>query len=745
MMKKIHFLAIMAVLIPLLTNAQSASERRAARQKNETTSKEFQADDPLFNAITIPEKWMNRSAVILAERVEFNFGDGPSANGVSVKIRRQVKLLDQAAVEEFGSFVFNEDEDNRTGIQIIKADGKKIQVDMTTSVLYKEEITSKRIRQWNNYVRGGKNRKKVALPGLQVGDIVDLIIESKGKLQVIFYPSCSDVFDISFSEDYPIIRKNLQFMVRRGIALSANSFNGAPKLNLASQAGGRFQTYVASGEMFEDDTLSNRYAYSHRFQPRIKLQVCITGGMEIAWDEFAGKSGEVKTEVTDPEIQRSIANAFRNRLNNQSVTYGRTTYRRYNSSQIGKGYVREYKSWLGRYFRNETDPLKVADALYFRIRYDFLYGQFNEDAEYLNDELFATIFIGTLKKVNKAWDIQLVVAPGRDITDRRSLMSRGELYWVTCISHKGKKHFYYPLSDHRKPGDSFYRLAGVEGQVVYTDKKQAKGKAIQKFRFPEENANDHGIAYTANISLNDNNELRFEAKTSFKGNSRFGVNDLFLSNMEFAQEEEALVQSFTKEEQKKSASESRRQRKEEVSKKYDKKEDEKKKIERLKKRVEKSYSVVSYDGYEILKTGRIPKNPVLVVSEKYTISDLVAKAGRNLIVSVGLFPGEYSRIDTSLKRIYGISYDFPGTYTMEFSMQIPDGYQAEGVEALNTEVSNNTGKFKTTAVVEGKVLKLMVERVYLRAEMPASEWADFVKFINAASDFNQKKLVLKKL
>lgn len=743
-MKRTLIYLLLAACLPVMVTAQSASERRAARQKNETNAKEFQAEDPLFKSTEIPEKWANRSAVIIGERVEFNFG-GNSGNEVSLKVRRQVKLLDQAAIEEFGSYVYNEDEDNRTGIQIIKADGKKVVIDMATASLYKEEATNSRVRQWNNYVRGGKNRRKVALPGLQVGDIVDMIFESKGTLQVIFYPSCSDVLDISFADDYPILRKNVQFTVRRGTAVSAIAMNGAPKLNLASEAGGRFQTYVASGEMFEDDTLSNRYAYNHRIQPRIKFQVCMTGGKESTWDEFAGEQGKVKTSVSNAEIQEVMANAFKYRSQNRSVSYGRTTYSRFSSAQTGWGYLNEYKGWLGRYFRTETDPIKIADILYYRMRYDFLYGQFADYGKFMNDELFASIFINVLRERNKAWDVQLIVAPGRNMTERKNLLSRDEMYWVVCITHKGKKHLYYGLSNHRKPGDSFYRLAGVEGQVVYTLKNEAKGKPIQKFRFPEENPADHGMKYVADINLNENNELKFAAQTTYSGNSRFNATDYFLSNMDFSKEEEELVKSYSKEDKKKSASESRRQRKEEVGKDYDKEENEKKKIERLKKRVENGYTLVSYDGYEVVKSGRMPDEPNMVVTEKYTVSELVAKAGRNLIVSIGLFPGEYSRIDTSLQRVHDISYDFPATYSMEYRLQIPAGYQAEGVEALNTEVSNTTGRFKTTAVVEGNVLKLTVERVYLRAEMPVSDWADFTRFINAASDFNQKKVVLKKL
>lgn len=632
----------------MAAQSQSASERRLARQKNESNVKEFEGEDPLFKSAEIPAKWTNRSAVIIGERVEFTFGTN-SSYGLSVKVRRQVKLLDQAAVEEFGYYIYDEDEDNRTGLQILKKDGEKVIIDMSTAALFKEEVSSRRVRQWNNYVRGGKNRRKVALPGLQVGDVVDMIYESKSRLQNLFYPSCSDVFDVSFASDYPILRKDVQFTVRKGASIAANSLNGAPELKLISEEGGKYQTYMANAEMLDDDTLTNRYAYYHRTQPHIKLQVCVLAGKKSIWDEFTGASGEVKRYVSDDEIQEVIANAHMFRFYNRTVSIGKTTYYRFRDPQVGGPYVRDYKGWLKRNFRDESDPIKVADALYFHMRYDFLHGKYSENAKFMNDELFATMFVGALHAHNKTWKVELIVGPGRNITDRKNLMSREELYWVASVSHKGKKHLYYTLSDHRKPGDSFYRLAGVEGQVVYIHEKRAKGEPIEKFRFPEEKAADHGMSYSADISINDKNELQFVVKTSFFGNSRFIGSDYFLSNKDFSKEEIALVRSTSKEQQKKSASEIRRTKKVEVTKDFDREENERKKLEKLKNRVENGYKLVSYDGYEILQSGRMPNVKELVVSENYVVSDLVSKAGSNLIVSIGLLPGEFGRIDTSLQ------------------------------------------------------------------------------------------------
>ena len=118
----------------------------------------------------------------------------------------------------------------------------------------------------------------------------------------VLLPECSDIINIPFAEEYPIMKKHVQFTVRRGTAISAISTNGAPKIKLVSEPKGRSQTYVAEGEMFEDDTLNNRYAYGLQSAPKVKFQICATGGMKQKYDHFIGEPGEIKAKVENAEF-----------------------------------------------------------------------------------------------------------------------------------------------------------------------------------------------------------------------------------------------------------------------------------------------------------------------------------------------------------------------------------------------------------------------------------------------------------
>lgn len=727
----------------LAAQAQTEDELSQQRQVELWYRNAFSTKDAFFQKNDIPEKWQNRSAVVVGEKIEIIYG-GPSGIYFKAKVRRQVKLLNQQALVEYGAFKFEEALNMQTGIQIVKPDGKIVRVRMESAEPFKEELNNERTRRWNSYLRSGGRAKKVALSGLEIGDIVDVVVEITGYMDELFVPRCSDLMEFSFDDEYPILKKQLDIEIRKKTAISAISLHNAPKLKLISDPKSSIRKYRASAEMVEEDSVRNTYAYAHLYRPILKVQICLMRNKEKKWDEFVDNSKKLKTSVSNDEIQARMLKAYVYRSENRKAYDGRSFRSKYQIDMVAKYYTKEYVAWLNKYFRSQANPTKVAEALFYRMRYDFFYGPYAGRANPLDDELFASIFVNCLKQHKESIDVRLMVAPRKDLTVRKQLIARSELLWAACLNYKGEMYVYHVMNRHSLDTDQKFSVAGVEGILIHPDVKESAGKTPTKFQIKPALATDHVINISADVSINDKNELQMGVKNTYKGFAR-ASGAHFLTNMDFAKDDEALYMSYSKETKKKSASSQRMEQKDDAVKAFDSKEEERNKLEMLKRRINRIYSSVEYEGYEVVKTGRTPKEPDLIVAEKYTVSDLVSKAGRNLIVSVGLFPGEYSRIDTSLKRVYDISYDFPATYQMEYRLQIPDGYLAEGVEALNTEVSNNTGKFKTTAVVEGKVLKLTVERVYLRSEMPVSDWADFTRFINAASDFNQKKVVLKKI
>ena len=87
---------------------------------------------------------------------------------------------------------------------------------------------------------------------------------------------------------------------------------------------------------------------------------------------------------------------------------------------------------------------------------------------------------------------------------------------------------------------------------------------------------------------------------------------------------------------------------------------------------------------------------------------------------------------------------FPRSFEEEISMAIPEGYTVTGLDKLNKKVENAAGGFVSTATVEGNNLKVKAYKYYTKSYLPNSNWKDMVAFLDAAYQFTQEKVLLKK-
>ena len=127
------------------------------------------------------------------------------------------------------------------------------------------------------------------------------------------------------------------------------------------------------------------------------------------------------------------------------------------------------------------------------------------------------------------------------------------------------------------------------------------------------------------------------------------------------------------------------------------------------------------------------------------MSGLVKKAGNNLIVEVGKLQG--SSLDISndqRKRTLDIYMPFARSLQSEITIQIPDGYVVEGINNLTKKVENETGHFIAEATSDGKTVTIIVKKSYNHAFEPAANWNKMLAFIDAANEWTNAKLLLKK-
>lgn len=735
--------ALLLWLSPQLLQAQTASERRQARLKAESSLADFESDDPIFKNYVIPEGWKDRSAVIIAERVELEYGV-PTPLRVAGKLRRMVLLQDEAAVERFGSYYFEDTKQNRTGIRIVKPNGEAKIIDLTLAVPVNEETVERSATFLGTYQRSSYDQKKIALPGLEVGDVIDVVLAYEDNVTIYFFPHCFPMMEIPFEAEYPILNKSIQFTLKRGNTISAISTLNAPEMKEVgdlSKGAGRQQVYSASASMIEEDKTNTNLTYNSRVQSRIKVMVCDI--KKVDGDEFVGEIGKVKKEVTPNEVQAVMKNAHWNRTYNRSVGSVYSFYWEYTGRYYAKN---NYGPMLANLNRQKIPALDALDILYYQIRHDFYFGKYAQYSNALSDELFASIVLEAIDLSKLPIDCEFVVAPGINITTRENLIDRRELYWFLRAKADGKTRVYYPISKHGIAGEPIWQLDGVNAQVVKTTKVPKDFKP-SFFKTTSSKAEDNYMKVSAEIQIEEGTDLAFKSTYTFAGMSRLSTAGYMLRYEDLEEEDlkELTKKLPAKMQPKVSASSKRAKKQEEAGVAFNQQENIRKKKEDLERRLKRTYEVKAYNGYEIIQTGRFPNQKELIFTQSFVATDLLVKAGNNLILNVGMLAGEFSKIDTTQKRIYDINYDYPASYEWEYKIAVPAGYEVDGLDGVAMSVSNKAGIFETKAELEAGVLKVKIRRVYLQSNMPVSDWNDMVAFQNAGSQFNQKKVVFRKL
>jgi hypothetical protein len=88
---------------------------------------------------------------------------------------------------------------------------------------------------------------------------------------------------------------------------------------------------------------------------------------------------------------------------------------------------------------------------------------------------------------------------------------------------------------------------------------------------------------------------------------------------------------------------------------------------------------------------------------------------------------------------------FPRSMRNIINFTIPAGYKAVGVQNLNMNIDNEAGTFAVQASVEGNMLNILVKKLYKQMIVKKEDWDKLLQMLDAAFNFSQKKILLKKL
>ena len=146
--------------------------------------------------------------------------------------------------------------------------------------------------------------------------------------------------------------------------------------------------------------------------------------------------------------------------------------------------------------------------------------------------------------------------------------------------------------------------------------------------------------------------------------------------------------------------------------------------------------------FSIQQPGIWESEPEFKCSMNLKFNRFITKAGNNIILNVGQLIGVQVRPEKKDSvRFYDIYMPFARTYENTLNIAIPEGYKLTNIEKLNFNITNSTGGFISSAKLDGNKLIVNTRKYFSSNYFTQEYWPEMLKFINAANDFYNQRVM----
>lgn len=714
----------------------SKSELKKFEELKKKQNEIFNDNDADFKITALPEKWNKESAVVLCQKFYFNYDFNAGNYGyVKLKelVRKRVKLLDRAAVDAFSEFYYRSAE--FTGFRVVKADGKIVNVDSKNAVNVEAGV---KIPWFFRTLYYSYSYKKIAIPDLEVGDIIDYFYQTTdfNYLATILIQYNYDPVVFTLAGTYPILKQKYEFIVDKNFFINFGSFNGAPQLKPVEtsvvsddKVSKKAKAYVLE-DSDREKVAEEMWSYELLSDPMVKFQVYFVrpSKTDNCFD-FIGKSTEARTDIATGEEVREIVMRYINFFSN--------------STEVSKA-----RSWINKNHKGVTDAKQKAIIAYYYYRHAFNYYHYNyitgESTEY--DGPNSWQFTNFMADLMKAFDLEdqseIVAVVPRNLGNLKSLLLKGELnLGIRVGGNNGVLLFPFTRYTTHDYIDS--DNMGMEAYVFSMDKKK-KAEPVRKINIPSTSSESNTSNTEYTVKLDESMEmLDVKRISSYTGQLKAPYSPLALYTSDFSTADSKKYDPDFKEgpgtKNEKKVAEYNRKKEESEANKL------KKQREALKSEIEDDFEVESYDSFKLLKAGREKDDPVLSYEEQFKLKSMVNKAGRNYSLDLGKFIGSQVKLEEKdLKREHDVYYNFQRTLQNTIVVELPVGYSVENLKELETNIDNEAGTFSSSAKMDGSKLIVTTTKIYKTNFSTKDKWSLWTNFLETAYNFSQKKIILKK-
>lgn len=671
--------------------------------------------DPDFGVTAVPEKWKEESGVIIAQKTRFSFDKDANKLAVFEITRRRIKLNDRDAVNNYSSVYFRIGSANDgAGIKVIKSNGTVQDVSLKNAVYVEDNddvpsTFTPYIGKASTYLDKSKSRViyyKIAVPDLDPGDIIDYgtIFYDDNTVKKMNYIEFDPIYFVC-TREYPVLSQKFEIDTDNNSFVNSKSTMGAPAFKETGNANTEYSWEDRNREKIPDTKWVNRMIEF----PMLKFQIVFSRSENRA-DLFIGDRGELKQNISPEELAKKMNNLY-NRLDG-SMYYS-----------MAKAYLKQ----IGYADMREEDFIQKT---YYILRHMSFYR-----ANGFASELFASCLTQCLDLRKIPYD--LVVTAPSTLTKPGDIIFRTEPEWMVKVKDK----FIFNATIFSNPYDFKEEFLNTPAYIISLGKNPTATAITLPATKAEENITTNTITASMDTATRNMQVVLQRAATGLakrKYNYQGLVYTTAFDDDHRSYGGEDDVRASMKGAALDSYEEKLRERK---------KEDKTRKLEVMKKELDDDYdNLNTYTEFTLNSDGRTWRKQELNYSNKFELADMVKIAGDNLLVAVpGLIGDQLWISQDDRKREVDAYMEYPESIRNIINFTIPAGYKVVGIQNLNTNIDNAAGTFAVQANVEGNTLNILVKKHYKNTTVKKEDWPKLLEMLDAAYNFSQKKVLLKKL
>lgn len=716
-MEKIKVIRVVfsILLVQLFTLSVNADEKADYLKLAQKVRQEVWSSTPAdFQKRTVPDRYKNASAVILSYYRELSTDYYRKATAdlvLNLRLTRQIdctdmermliQINDKKALKDYSEFTFKTKSRKWTwgyhhktqtvlGIRVIKKNGNVQEVSLDDYVDVKEGKNDKDLSQ------------KIAVPGLEVGDCIDVFSLD----QIDTQEQQLDPFYFVLRQDEPVLYTKVHCVLDQSLATVYRTMNGAPDF---TQTTDKDKNAVLDMVMDKPvDAESSIWYNSLEQSPFIEMYITPTKA-KVAVVEKAMRQKGVRG---NPDVTPILQDDWK--LLKSYVSKG---------GYSPAGLPSTYKSVFKSAKKEGMSAEEKADRIY---SFEYVSGGASQRA-------FNTV-ANYLRKLGVEIEMGITTPFGALPVDK--LINYNSTSWFFRL--KGTDVYYFPGT---------YPKVASEIPYIYQGRKAYMQDSEEQITIPVSQAEDNKSVNDMVVKL-DGTKLDISRKVTYSGEQKmYGQSLVSPDNTLFGSSQLEAYWRYLKYDDKDPYSCYTKKESAELKGAFN--EYRKNAIDPFKAEISSYHDAdpVQVGGYGVDCVGIRRDSSNFVYHVDYVMDGMVKRAGNNYLLSVGKLIGSSLKLEgKDRERIDDVWRKMAFVDEWNIEIPLPQGYKvsAEALKKIETSVANECGEFTVKATAGNESVKVYVRKCFAHRVEPVSNWSKLLALVDACSAFTDKQMVIAK-